>query len=130
MGARGIWWYRNVIRAFREHMASGHCAIQQVNCNGIFMKYSWKIYITFYPNKERNLFATIHGENREIYLINWKGMRHYMQKLYANFLLIFSCLLLQCRWKLRSNVNDEGHSEIYWRGILETASYLQVILWD
>lgn len=62
----------------------------------------------------RNLF---------FFLINLKKIKLYAEIQILNF-LIFSCLLLQRRWKLRSNTNDKSHFEIYWRGILETAGYL------
>lgn len=35
---------------------------------------------------------------------------------------------LQCRWKLRGDNNDKGHTTLYGKGGVETSSYLQIVL--
>jgi len=50
--------------------------------------------------------------------------------------LIYTCnqrwtvFLSQCRWRVRCDHHDKGHSPLYGKGCLDSAGYLQVILRD
>jgi hypothetical protein len=100
-------------RAFRSHLETRHCPLQQVS-----FRFSCLFVFIVYQQSSRQLCVRVNESSINVFHLS------------SSNLLISEISLTQCWWKLRSDFSDEGDLKCKRLHSMETSCHLQEFLWN